>query len=223
VIHLVTVWLVDMNAATAQVNEFRGALRTNAERYDVQLSEDALRRLCDYYELLLAWNSRLHLVGPCPPTEFATRHVLESLLLLPHLQPGACIADIGSGAGLPIIPNLIARPDIHAALIESSQKKCVFLREALRNTETAAQGVVIAERFENLPCPAVDYVTCRALDRFTQMFPTILTWSTPRSTLLLFGGEALRRQIERVSLKYSSVTVPDSERRYLFACQNRLR
>lgn len=212
-----------MDAVTAQVNEFRGALRTNAERYDVQLSEDALRRLCVYYEVLLAWNSRLHLVAPCSPTELARRHVLESLLLLPHLQPGARIADIGSGAGLPIIPNLIASPDLHATLIESSQKKCVFLREALRNTETAAQGAVIAERFESVPTPAVDYVTCRALDRFTQMFPSLVRWCPPNSTLLLFGGEALRKQIESAGLRYSSVTVPDSERRYLFVCQNRLR
>ena len=212
-----------MNAVTAQVKEFRGAITTNAERYDVQLSEDALRRLCDYYELLLAWNSRLHLVAPCSATEFAMRHVLESLLLLPHLQPGARIADIGSGAGLPMIPNLIARQDIHATLIESSPKKSVFLREALRHTETATQGAVIAERFENLPTRAVDYVTCRALDRFTQMFPAMLSWSPPQSTLLLFGGDTLRRQIESVSLEYSSVTVPDSERRYLFICQYRLR
>jgi 16S rRNA (guanine527-N7)-methyltransferase len=212
-----------MNAVTAQLNEFRGALRKNAERYDVQVDEDALRRLGDYYELLLAWNSRLHLVAPCSPSEFATRHVLESLLLLPHLQQNARIADIGSGAGLPIIPNLIVRPDIHVTLIESSKKKTVFLREGLRNTETASQATVVAEQFEKLPTPAVDYVTCRALDRFTQIFPVLVRWSPPQSTLLLFGGDALRKQIESAGLKGATVNVPDSERRFLFACQNRLR
>ena len=52
--------------------------------------------------------------------------MLESLMLLKHLPSDAKIADIGSGAGLPIIPCLIARPDLHATLIESSQKKSVF-------------------------------------------------------------------------------------------------
>ena len=212
-----------MNAVRTQLNEFLRALRTSEERFDVRLSEDALRRLCDYYELLLAWNSRLHLVAPCSPSEFASRHVLESLMLLPYLRTGARLADIGSGAGLPVIPNLIVRPDIQATLIEASKKKAVFLREALRKTETAAQAAVAAERFENFPVPEVDYVTCRALDRFTEMFSSLVHWSPPESTLLLLGGNTLREKIESAGLEYSVVSVPQSERRFLFACQNRLR
>lgn len=210
-----------MNTATAQVNEFRNALRTNAEAYAVQLDQDALHRLRRYYEILLAWNARLHLVAPCSPSEFATRHVLESLLLLPYLRPNARIADVGSGAGLPVIPNLIARPDIQATLIESSKKKAVFLHEALRDTETAVQGKVVAERFENLPTPEADYVTCRALDRFTQMLPLMIRWCPPDSTLLLFGGDQLRKQIDSVGLECSVIGVPGSERRYLCVCQRR--
>ena len=212
-----------MNALKVQVNDLRGALRKNAERYDVQVSEAALERLCNYYELLLAWNSRLHLVAPCSPSEFATRHVLESLLLLPHLHQNAHLADVGSGAGLPIIPSLIVRPDIHATLIESSKKKAVFLSEALRKIESGARVTVVAERFENLPTPAVDYVTCRALDRFTQMFAELVRWCPPDSTLLFFGGEVLRKQIASAGLECSAVIVPQSDRRYLFVCQNRLR
>lgn len=208
---------------TAQVKEFRSALIRNAERYELRLSEDVLRRLCEYYEVLLAWNARLHLVAPCSPSEFATRHVLESFLLLAQLAANARIADIGSGAGLPIIPNLIARSDVSVELIEASKKKAVFLREALRQTQTAAQASVVADRFESLPTPSVDYVTCRALDRFTQMFPSLVQWSPPQSTLLLFGGDTLRKQIENVDLEFSTVNIPDSERRYLFICQNRLR
>src|SRR6185369_15999394 len=104
---------------------------------------EVLQRLCVYYSLLTRWNPRLHLVAPCSPEEFATRHVLESLMLLQHLPHGAKIADIGSGAGLPIIPCLIVRPDLHATLIESSAKKSVFLREALN---TVARNAAIITR-----------------------------------------------------------------------------
>ncbi len=93
-----------------------------------------LAQLGEYYSLLTRWNDRLHLVAPCSPEEFATRHVLESLLLLKHLPHEAKIADIGSGGGLPIIPCLIARADLEVTMIESSQKKAVFLREALSAT-----------------------------------------------------------------------------------------
>jgi 16S rRNA (guanine527-N7)-methyltransferase len=210
-----------MNAVTSQVNEFRRTLRTKSERYDLDIDDAVVVTLCDYYALLLTWNPRLHLVAPCSPSEFATRHVLESLMLLPHLSAGAQVADIGSGAGLPIIPNLIARPDVQAVLIESSQKKAVFLREALRLTQTLDQGQVIAERFEDVTTPAVNVVTCRALDRFSELFPKLLDWAPRPCTLLLFGGVALQKQIEDANLEFSSSKIPDTERRFLFVIERR--
>ena len=199
------------------IEQFQGALRASAGEFGIQLSEDDIRRLSNYYELLLKWNDRLHLIAPCPPGEFATRHILESLTLLQFLPRHASIADVGSGAGLPIIPNLIVRNDLHAKIIEASAKKGVFLREALRATDTSGQAEVIAERFENLPTPDTAYVTCRALDRLNRVFPKLVRWSPANSTLLLFGGGALYEQLQNAGLKFSSVTMPRSERRFLFA------
>src|SRR5713226_4938610 len=91
---------------------FGQALRDNAAEFGIQLGVDDVQRLSNYYELLLKWNVRLHLVAPCPPEEFATRHVLESLALLRHLPQNARVVDVGSGAGLPIIPCLMMRADL---------------------------------------------------------------------------------------------------------------
>ena len=115
---------------------FSQALRDNAAEFGIQLGADEVARLSNYYELLLKWNDRLHLVAPCSPEEFATRHVLESLMLLPHLPQNARVVDVGSGAGLPIIPCLIVRADLRATLVESSPRKAVFLREALRDVNS---------------------------------------------------------------------------------------
>jgi 16S rRNA (guanine527-N7)-methyltransferase len=212
-----------MRTITSQVNDFRSALGAYSDQYDLVPGESEIARLCDYYRLLLAWNPRLHLVAPCSPAEFATRHVMESLLLLPHLGQKARLADIGSGAGLPTIPVLIARPDLHATLIEASKRKSVFLREALRATRTLGQATVVAERFENVQTPEVDYVTCRALDRFDEMLSRLVQWSPPGSTLLLFGGPDLRARIEILALKFSTVHIPGSERRFLFVIQTSIR
>src|ERR1044072_1582259 len=111
------------------MDSFKQSLISNMGSFDLDLSAETITRLGEYYSLLTRWNDRLHLVAPCPPDEFAVRHVLESLLLLKHLPSNATVADIGSGGGLPIIPCLIARPDLNVTLIESSQKKVVFLRE----------------------------------------------------------------------------------------------
>src|SRR5215204_4989749 len=130
------------------MNRFEQALRSNMGSFDLDLSPETVTQLAEFYSLLTRWNERLHLVAPCAPEEFAVRHVLESLMLLKHLPHNAKVADIGSGGGLPIIPCLIARPDLEATLIESSQKKAVFLREALKAVDR--HGQVIARPFEEV-------------------------------------------------------------------------
>jgi 16S rRNA (guanine527-N7)-methyltransferase len=199
---------------------FRHALASHCESFGVQLSHDIVERLCDYLLLINKWNPRLHLVAPCPPEEFATRHILESLLLVDQLTPAATIADIGSGAGLPIIPTLIARSDVAATLIESSSKKAVFLREALKETGTTAHARVVVERFEEFAAPQIDFVTCRALDNFLTLLPTIVTWAPRNSVLVLFGGAALAAALDELHLSYSQQLIPFSERRYLFTVRH---
>ncbi|HKS11127.1 MAG TPA: 16S rRNA (guanine(527)-N(7))-methyltransferase RsmG [Pyrinomonadaceae bacterium] len=189
-----------------ELERFRNALLANWRTFDVPLSSDTITRLGIYYSLLTRWNDRLHLVAPCSPEEFATRHVLESLLLLEHLPHGAKIADIGSGGGLPIIPCLVARDDLTATLIESSQKKAVFLREALK--EVGRKATIIARRFEDIEAPDVQFVTSRALDQFIRKIPVLLDWAPDGATFLLFGGEEL--------LDAERFLIPGSEKRYLY-------
>ena len=182
--------------------------------FDLDLSPETLEQLGTFYSLLTRWNERLHLVAPCSPEEFATRHVLESLMLLKHLPQDAKIADIGSGAGLPLIPCLIARPDLQATLIESSQKKSVFLREALN--QLGHPSVIIHKPFEDVPPPDVSFVTCRALDQFMNKVSALIRWTPAGSTLLLYGGESLREQLEKANAKFEDFLVPLSEKRFLF-------
>lgn len=195
--------------------KFGQALWNNAAEFGIQLRAAEVTRLSKYYELLLKWNDRLHLVAPCSPEEFATRHVLESLLLLSHLPQKARVLDVGSGAGLPIIPCLIIRTDLSATLIESSPRKAVFLREALRDVSNREPAALTVARFEQTTAPEADFVTCRALDRFQRFLPALIQWAPPTSTLLLFAGEELRKQLEILLPNAKAERIPRSDRRYL--------
>src|SRR3979411_2312077 len=130
-----------------QIERLSQTLRESAGDFGVQFRDDDIDRISSYYELILKWNPRLHLVAPCSPEEFAIRHILESLVLLPHLSRDALVADVGSGAGLPMIPCLIMREDLRATLIESSQKKGVFLQEALRQLRNSKRQSLLVTRF----------------------------------------------------------------------------
>jgi 16S rRNA (guanine527-N7)-methyltransferase len=196
--------------------EFDKALAGHSAAFGVSLDEDARGRLGGYFELVAAWNARLHLVAPCAPAEFATRHVLESLAALPFLPEGATFVDVGSGAGLPALPCLIARPDLKAVLFEASQKKSVFLREAVSRLGLRERARVSAERFEKAEPPAAERLTCRAIERFTEILPALVAWASRVPVLLLFGGDGLRERLEVEKLAFETVQLPESERRFLF-------
>jgi 16S rRNA (guanine527-N7)-methyltransferase len=193
----------------------RQALHDNAPDCGIALRAEHVKGLSSYYELLLKWNSRLHLVAPCPPEEFATRHLLESLFLLAHLPRNARLADVGSGGGLPIVPCLIVREDLRVIAIESSQRKAVFLREAMRATNSLERAQVLTARFEEIATPKVDFVSCRALDKFQKMLPALVDWAPNGSELLLFAGTNLRKQIEELMPSARVYPIPNSDRRFL--------
>lgn len=207
--------------ATA-TEQFVSALKQHAPEFAVQLSVERIEGLKRYYELLLKWNGRLHLVAPCSPEQFALRHTLESLLLLKQLPAHSAVVDVGSGGGLPIIPCLLVRDDLQATLIESSRKKSVFLREALRLLETPGRATVLTARFEELNAPPAEFLTCRALERFAELLPILTQWASPDTTFLLFGGESLARKLKAILPFVKAEPVPRSERRFLLIGRSKI-
>lgn len=201
------------------VDQFVHAITEHAPNFNLRLSETVLVDLGNYYEILMNWNARLHLVAPCTPKEFAIRHVLESLLAINYFKSNSKVVDVGSGGGLPIIPCMIARPDIRGTLIESSPKKAVFLREALRVTNTSERSNVVTSRFEETPSPDANVVTCRALERFRSLLPTMVEWAPFNSTLILFGGPSLQVELENNNLIFEMKKIPESDQRFIFKIQ----
>lgn len=197
------------------INEFTKAIKTHQTAFSLELPDDAVERLADYYELVQEHNEFLHLVGPCSPEEFAVRHILESLTLLEHLPNNAKFADVGAGAGLPSIPCLLVREDLRAMLIESKEKKSKFLEIAVEKLGIADRASVVNKQFQEVDPSNCQFVTCRALDKFTEKLPRLLRWSGKRK-LLLFGGDNLQKGLRQCHVKFDVKLMPLSEKRYLF-------
>ena len=97
------------------------------------LSGEQVAQLEEHYALLMHWNERLNLTRIRDLNEAITLHYCESLLMGYTLPPGPLrVADVGSGGGFPGIPLAILRPECSVDLIESHNRKSVFLREASR-------------------------------------------------------------------------------------------
>jgi len=195
--------------------EFINALELHQRVFGLDLSAHTTDRLADYYALVKSANPLLHLVAPCHAEEFAIRHILESLTLLEHLKLEAKFVDVGTGAGLPSIPCLIARSDLTATLIESKSKKAGFLASTLETLDLAGRASVTNKQFTETERGDAAYVTCRALDRFSENLPRLIKWSGDR-TMLLFGGNSLAEALRAHRIRFEPKLMPLSLQRFLF-------
>lgn len=128
----------------------------------IELSPGQCAALEAHYQLLMRWNQILNLTRIEKLEEAVERHYCESLFLAAHLPAGSLrIADIGSGAGFPGLPVAIARPDCDVTLLESHQRKAVFLREASRALPNvrvlARRAEFVNETFDHAISRAVSY------------------------------------------------------------------
>jgi 16S rRNA (guanine527-N7)-methyltransferase len=130
---------------------------------DIAGDVEAVDRLARYITLIVQWNSAYNLTAVRDPEQMVTRHLLDSLSILPYLH-GTRLVDIGSGAGLPGIPLAIVRADLQLSLVEPVGKKARFLREAVRQLGLGDRVAVHAMRAEALAeVELFDCLVARAL------------------------------------------------------------
>ena len=84
-----------------------------------------------YYNLLIQWNEKMNLTAITEESQVAVKHFEDSLAILKYIQlkPDAKVIDIGTGAGFPGIPLKIVREYIDLTLLDSLNKRLVFLQE----------------------------------------------------------------------------------------------
>jgi 16S rRNA (guanine527-N7)-methyltransferase len=140
--------------------DFRSLLETEIRPY-LTLTPAQLDQLEQHHRLLEQWNRKMNLTRIEDLREVVHFHYCESLFLARTLPEGAWrVADIGSGPGFPGIPFAIARPECTVDLVESHQRKSVFLREASRGLKNVR---VIAKRAQEIT-ETYDWIIARAVD-----------------------------------------------------------
>lgn len=137
----------------------------------IMLPENQKQQLVGYVELLHKWNKAYNLTSVRHPDEMLVRHILDSIVVEPHLQ-GSRFIDVGTGPGLPGIPLAIVRPDSHFTLLDSLGKRVRFLRQVQH--ELHLENITpVQSRVEEFPAePPFDGVISRAFASMTDM----VTW-----------------------------------------------
>lgn len=135
---------------------------------NISLTDQQKQQLVGYVELLHKWNKAYNLTSVRDPQQMLVRHILDSVVVEPHLQ-GEHFIDVGTGPGLPGIPLAIVRPQSHFTLLDSLGKRVRFLRQVQH--ELGLTNVTpVQSRVEEFPSePPFDGVISRAFASLEDM------------------------------------------------------
>ena len=177
------------------------------------VSRETQDRLEAYADLLIRWQSRINLVGPRTIPDLWHRHILDSGQLALHCRalPGVWY-DLGSGGGFPgLVLAILGLGPVQ--LVESDQRKCAFLREAARVTETEVS--VHASRIDALAGRTARTISARALAPLPRLLELAAPLLGADTTLWLWKGQDVEAELTQTA-KYwrmrverrSSITDP---------------
>lgn len=184
------------------MKNFADFLRKEAEKQHISLSEDNIRQYDHFRNQLLKWNEKFNLTNITEPEEFASKHIIDSLMLckLGDIMMGARLIDVGTGPGIPGLVVKIYRPDIKLSLLESVGKKTMFLRWIV-NDMAIADAEVINDRAENIAHdPAYrekfDVAVARAVAALNTLCELCLPFVKGGGTFIAMKGKSPEDELE---------------------------
>ena len=181
--------------------QFNDLLRDGLEQMGFSLASEKIEQLASYACELRKWNRRMNLIARNTGiVDIVELHFIDSLTLLSFLTaPGRqdkILLDVGTGAGFPGLVLAVARPDLHAVLVEPRLKRVSFLRHIVRLLKLENVEIVEA-RLEETGMAAdqrVDWVTCRALTETGAFLDMVAPFMDKGArALLMLGPEQERR------------------------------
>ncbi len=187
------------------MSDITSILLTGAEQIGIRLTSEAVESFLFYIKELKKWNQRVNLTALTTDRDIAVKHFLDSLTIAPLLQDAMQVLDIGTGAGFPGLPLKIFVPSLAVLLLESSQKKCSFLRHIARGLKLANVEIVhgraedrkLIERYGG----GFDLVLSRALADLSTSLQLALPYAKEGGRIVGMRGRQGEREREATDWK----------------------
>lgn len=161
---------------------------------NITLSPEKEEKFEEYKKILLFYNEKFNLTAITDEKDIENKHFLDSAMGVDKFITSASVAEIGSGAGFPSVPLKILRDDLFFTLIESTGKKCEFLRTVVK--ELGLKGVtVINGRAEDLGKDGFyrekfDYAVARAVARLNILCEYCMPFVKVGGEFIAYKGSA---------------------------------
>ena len=114
---------------------FNEGLLEKASTMGVRFSVEQMDKFYKYMNLLIEWNEKINLTAIIEPNEIILKHFIDSITILKDIKDGLTVVDVGTGAGFPGIPLSIMNPTLKITLVDSLNKRLIFLQEVINELD----------------------------------------------------------------------------------------
>ena len=111
--------------------EFFEKMQEKSRDLDIYFLVEQLEQFFVYMNLLIEWNEKMNLTAIIDPDEIILKHFIDSITILNKMENGSKVVDVGTGAGFPGIPLSIMNPTLKITLVDSLNKRLIFLQEVV--------------------------------------------------------------------------------------------
>lgn len=180
--------------------DIKEIIKSAVADYKIQLTAIQLEQLEKYFKLLVEWNEKINLTAITDEQGVAVKHFADSLALFNYVDipENSTLIDVGTGAGFPGIVLKIARPDIKLTLLDSLQKRLIFLDTVLselsldaklihNRAEDGGQNIDLRENF--------DFVVSRAVARLNVLAEYCLPYARLSGSFAAMKGPDAENEI----------------------------
>lgn len=168
------------------------------------IEQNQAAQLVEYYELLVEWNKKMNLTAITEPQEVLEKHFADSLLPIDLIKPNAKCIDVGTGAGFPGIPILIMRKDVSVTLLDSLNKRLIFLNEVLSKLGLNNRAATVHARSEDAARLAqhrdkYDVALSRAVANAPVLCEWTLPFVKPNGVSLMYKGAQAAEELKNAA------------------------
>ena len=114
---------------------FNEGLLEKASTMGVRFSVEQMDKFYKYMNLLIEWNEKINLTAIIEPNEIILKHIIDSITILKDIKDNSTVVDVGTGAGFPGIPLSIMNPTLKITLVDSLNKRLIFLQEVINELD----------------------------------------------------------------------------------------
>lgn len=177
-------------------------LRSGLELLQVACSESQLQQLVSYLDLMERWNRAYNLTAIKNRQEWLSKHILDSLAILPWLD-GQRLIDVGTGAGLPGIPLAIMLPDHQLSLLDSNGKKTRFLFQVKTQLDLFNVDIIESRVETYQPVARYDCVVSRAFASLADMVVNCEHLLSPNGKYLAMKSALVTAEVTQMQAQYA--------------------